>query len=127
MMDQGVGRLGGITTDGGFVSGAFGSAGGSQTHSQTLAELANHAHVDAGHAHGDAGHTHPNGTLLGNNTNFSVAPGGVPAPGPNVGGNTGTGFAAIQTGFANIQANGSSQAMALLPPMIMKNFILVVE
>src|SRR5262249_11232211 len=105
------GRIGTVSTDSGTIIGStLGSTGGSATHVQATAELAQHNHVDSGHTH-----IIPNIVETGSfATPISGGPNGISAP-TNV---------STQSGTANIQNTGSSSAIAWLQPTMMLGKIL---
>jgi len=111
------GRIGSVVTDSGTIVGTtLGSAGGSSTHIQTTAEMAAHAHGTTEVAHDHA---------------MSPASPGVLGPG------AGQGFAAggsasatldITPALTGLTVNtaGGSNAMSILDPMLIVNFIIFV-
>lgn len=117
------GRIGTLSTDGGTIVGTTpGSAGGSQQHTQTNAEMTSHGHTGSGnvsdptHAHGASG---GHNFIIDTGSGAQVGGGGLSAA-PNTAA-SGTG---ISVPSLNINANGSSQAMAWLQPTMMMNKIL---
>lgn len=121
------GRIGTLATDSGTIVGtSLGSNGGSQSHVQTQAELVSHGHTGSGNV-SDPNHVHPEQVATGNT-------GGLVGP-PAI--NTANGFGDSQantdvatggTGISvpslNINATGSSAAMAWLQPTIMMSKII---
>jgi microcystin-dependent protein len=123
----------------GLTNRALAATGGGESHVLALAEMpshnhtatqATHTHTDSGHTHSDSGHTHPV------QNRFAAAfgsgsSGGVLAD--TFAFNTGTGYANIQNGYANLSsiaptitvANaGSGSAMTIMNPFVVLNKII---
>lgn len=115
----------GVGTGTGLSVRALGDSFGEELHSLTGAENGNHTHSDAGHGHTDIGHTHVDGNAV---PTAILIGAGVPAPSavPAVG-VTGTGFANLTTGFADIQSSGSGDAHENMQPSFALNYGLVVR
>jgi microcystin-dependent protein len=108
------GLIGALVTDAGtIVSTTLGSRGGSATHVQTQAEMANHTHANT---LTDSGHSHGINTGAGSGGGFAQASsaGGFPIS---------TGASASGITINNASA-GSSSAMAWLQPSIIVNYIM---
>jgi microcystin-dependent protein len=111
-------RIGSVVTDNGTIVGAtLGSTGGSATHVQTNAEMAQHTHTvtDPGHAHTVT--QNANSTGGGNQAPISGGPTYPANAAATITVNSNT------TGITN-QNSGSSNAMAWLQPTAMTNKII---
>ena len=87
----------------------LGSVGGSESHAQTIGELASHSHTDTGHVHGYVPAV-PNITTIG---------AGAPQP------TAVPGAATTAPGAANITSTGGGAAMPTVPPYQGVNFIII--
>jgi len=104
-----------LVTDGGTINGqTLGSAGGSSTHVQTTAEMAQHNHgvTDPGHSH-----------VPSNGNNFVTTLGAAAYAAGSLSGGSAAATASTSTGIT-INNSGSSSAMAWLQPSIMLSKIL---
>ena len=117
------GRIGTLATDGGTIVGTTpGSAGGSQNHVQTQAEMASHSHTGSGNVSDPQHHHEEQGSNIGGPANFmSANEGNSPSDGNMQTLPASTG---ITVPSLNINNAGNSNAMALLQPTIMLNKIL---
>jgi microcystin-dependent protein len=108
------GRIGSVVTDSGTIVGTtLGSVGGSATHAQTSSEVGLHNHGVT-----DPGHTH---TTVGNH--ISILTGSTPSASVlSIGGGDGTGNST--TGISINNNSGGGNAMSLLQPTVIVNYIL---
>jgi len=100
---------------------------GEETHQLSVAELASHAHSDAGHAHGvyDPGHSHSwrsgQGFAAGGAQAYARNDAGFNFNGPETASGTGIG---IYAASANIQNTGGDQPHNIMQPsLVLKAFI----